>query len=336
MWGLRGSTPCCAPCGPCHEQITCIDGESMTRCLEVEIYGVVAALGYGYGPICCSEINGIHRLPHYGLKQTGWGLGSVWWGPLPHEACSTCPPLWLSVILTNMGADGYCYIILEVTDYDPAQVPPPPNGYYAYTICAVTQGDDCGDQCPEEPLCAQIRRGLPWVDHYYASYAGPHYLEWNLFNSGHSATMATDLDGILCDEKTGLPLQWPRREPVLAIVTGPPEGNRPATERWLAQHGIRYGQLLMGPWQTLPPSTEIGVWKAQQYQRLGAAFRRERPGASPHDPRPHRPACPLPCSGPRARLSYDPAAAGAFCPRDALAPGPRARLNHDPADFVPV
>lgn len=113
-------------------------------------------------------------------------------------------------------------------------------------------------------------QGQPWVDYWYAYYPGPHYLQWNLFNSGHAERLATDLDGILCDEQTGQPLQLPRRRPVLAIVTGRSERDRASTEAWLARYGIRYKQLIMRPWSTLPPTSDIATWKAEQYRNLPA------------------------------------------------------------------
>jgi hypothetical protein len=88
----------------------------------------------------------------------------------------------------------------------------------------------------------------------------PHYLEWNLFNSVHTATLATDIDGVLCpDPPEGLsecqyerwlqnaPLwQRPLRDTLPVIATGRRRRYRKHTEQWLAERGIRY-QLLVVP-----------------------------------------------------------------------------------------
>ncbi|WP_460185523.1 hypothetical protein [Thermopirellula anaerolimosa] len=113
--------------------------------------------------------------------------------------------------------------------------------------------------------------GLASLDLCWALYEGPHYLEWNWLNSGHAERLATDLDGILCEERTGRPMQMPRRRPVLAIVTARPEHQRSATEAWLARYGAVYRRLVMGPWQKIPTdAATIGRWKAKQCQVVGA------------------------------------------------------------------
>jgi hypoxanthine phosphoribosyltransferase len=114
---------------------------------------------------------------------------------------------------------------------------------------------------------------FPWVDVALARYEGTHYLEWNLFNTGYADSMATDLDGILCNPRTGLPIQTPRRRPVLAVITGRPQEARADTIAWLTKHGIRYRELVLGPWQTwaeLPDAETIGRWKAGEILRVGA------------------------------------------------------------------
>jgi hypoxanthine phosphoribosyltransferase len=108
---------------------------------------------------------------------------------------------------------------------------------------------------------------LPLIDYAACTYRGYHYLEWNLFNTGHAEHLATDLDGILCDEKTGTAIHRPVRLPVPLIVTGRSQCVRPQTEAWLAANGIRYNLLVMGPWEEpLPDLETIGRWKGGIYR----------------------------------------------------------------------
>lgn len=110
----------------------------------------------------------------------------------------------------------------------------------------------------------------------------PHYLEWNLFNSIHSPTLATDIDGVLCpDPPPGLndcayehwlqnapTLQRPVRDVLPLIATGRRRLYRRHTERWLAERGIRCERLVF-------PGTEIewanpGLLKADAYAASSA------------------------------------------------------------------
>jgi len=112
---------------------------------------------------------------------------------------------------------------------------------------------------------------LGLLDFAACSYAGPHYLEWNLFNTVHldptyHSGTGTDLDGILCRDftaeedddgprylaamRTMLPLHRPDRLPVPLIATARLERYRAETEAWLRRSGIRWQRLVMGPWAT--------------------------------------------------------------------------------------
>lgn len=98
---------------------------------------------------------------------------------------------------------------------------------------------------------------LPW----------PHILEWNVFNSILSDSIATDFDGILCLDcppgsdddgekylhfiENAQPLYVPRRMPVPLVVTARIEKYRRPTEIWLQKHGIHVKQLIMHPANTL-------------------------------------------------------------------------------------
>jgi adenine/guanine phosphoribosyltransferase-like PRPP-binding protein len=98
--------------------------------------------------------------------------------------------------------------------------------------------------------------------------AGGHFFAWNLWNSGHTPALAADLDGVLCCESTGRPLQYPRRRPLAAIVTGRPERHRAETQAWLDAWGLRTRTLVMGDWRTIPNEEgAIGQFKAHWYSQ---------------------------------------------------------------------
>lgn len=121
---------------------------------------------------------------------------------------------------------------------------------------------------------------LPW----------PHLLEWNLFNSVLSPHCAVDFDGILChdcppgDDDDGpryakfleqvLPLYYVRKTTIPLIVTARLEKYRPQTLAWLARHGMRVDQLVMGPWRTNAQRAraDVAAFKAEHY----AAFLQKR------------------------------------------------------------
>jgi hypothetical protein len=113
---------------------------------------------------------------------------------------------------------------------------------------------------------------LHLLDFVGCSYAGPHYLEWNLFNTAHvdpavGGGLVSDLDGILCRDiapdddddgprylaaiRNALPIQRPNRRPIPMIVTARLEKYRSETETGLRRAGIRRQRLAMGPWETL-------------------------------------------------------------------------------------
>lgn len=112
------------------------------------------------------------------------------------------------------------------------------------------------------------------ADVYGAILPSPHLLEWNLFNSGMTdghvmnpnfrGGIATDLDGILCEEcpidgddtpegdelyrqwvVDARPLVVADFVPIPLIVTHRPERFRPETEAWLAKNRIQYVRLVM-------------------------------------------------------------------------------------------
>ena len=126
---------------------------------------------------------------------------------------------------------------------------------------------------------------LPW----------PHILEWNVFNSILSPSVAMDFDGILCRDcpagsdddgpkyldfiSHASPLYVPRRCPIPLIVTARIEKYRAETEAWLKRYGIRWHQLVMHPAATLRERQQdnIPAYKARHFAAW-AANHRPAPG----------------------------------------------------------
>lgn len=111
----------------------------------------------------------------------------------------------------------------------------------------------------------------------------PHLLEWNLFNSILSPSLAVDFDGILCRDcpigsdddgpkylefiNNAQPLYVPRRVPIPLIVTARLEKYRAETEAWLNRYGIAWHRLVMHPAKTLKERQldDMAVYKAKHY-----------------------------------------------------------------------
>lgn len=126
-----------------------------------------------------------------------------------------------------------------------------------------------------------------FLDAWACTYDGLHYLEWNLFNSGHAETLATDFDGILCPDfsveedddgpryrealRARRALHTPRRRALSAIITARLEKYRQLTAAWLAHYGIRYQRLVMGPWATKGERerADVAAWKAREFVSTG-------------------------------------------------------------------
>jgi hypothetical protein len=110
------------------------------------------------------------------------------------------------------------------------------------------------------------------LDFAACCYDGPHYLKWNLFNTGHvdPATrggLVSDLDGIFCPDIAAeddddsprylaaihhaLAIRRPNRRPVPVIVTVRLEKYRAASQSRLRRVGIRWQRLVLGPRETL-------------------------------------------------------------------------------------
>lgn len=115
---------------------------------------------------------------------------------------------------------------------------------------------------------------LPW----------PHILEWNVFNSVLSDSIAVDFDGILCHDcepgsdddgdrylnfiNTARPLYTPRKAPIPIIITARIEKYRKPTEEWLARNNIKFKQLIMHPAKTLKERQrdDIAAYKARNFE----------------------------------------------------------------------
>jgi orotate phosphoribosyltransferase len=126
------------------------------------------------------------------------------------------------------------------------------------------------------------------VDLYFANIAKGRVFEWNLFHSRTLGRCCVDIDGVLCRDPTEaenddgeryrgfLETVAPRivpTQPIGWLVTTRLERYRPATEAWLARHGIQYGRLIM---LDLPDAAErrrikpYAAFKAAAYRDTGA------------------------------------------------------------------
>ena len=122
---------------------------------------------------------------------------------------------------------------------------------------------------------------LPW----------PHLLEWNLFNSVISPSVAVDFDGVLCHDcqpgedddgaryenflRTTRPLYVPRKVPIPLIVTARIGKYRGLTEEWLNRWGIRHHRLVMHPAKTLAERNRdnIAAYKARHFDEWARRHR---------------------------------------------------------------
>lgn len=123
--------------------------------------------------------------------------------------------------------------------------------------------------------------GIAEVDIYVKRLAGPHLLEWNVFNNPPLFGMcyeqvwlkggATDLDGILCHDELspgipGTPYMVPRRKPLKLICTGRYEMHRAGTETWLRDTGVAFERLEMLPDGETQDARTIAKFKAKHFK----------------------------------------------------------------------
>jgi adenine/guanine phosphoribosyltransferase-like PRPP-binding protein len=135
--------------------------------------------------------------------------------------------------------------------------------------------------------------GMP--DIHAVSLPWPHLLEWNLFNSILSPSMATDFDGILCRDctreedddgerylnfiRTANPLYLMRKSVIPLIVTARLEKYREETVAWLGRHGMKAEKIIMGPWSNNQERSrvDLGAWKGEHFM----AWSKGRGGVKP-------------------------------------------------------
>lgn len=126
-------------------------------------------------------------------------------------------------------------------------------------------------------------RALKKPDIWAVNLPWPHLLEWNMFNSVLSPSLALDFDGILCqncslqDDDDGArylkfienakPLYTPRKCAIPLIVTARIEKYREPTLQWLRRHRITVQKLVMHPADTLAARNrdDICTFKARHY-----------------------------------------------------------------------
>lgn len=114
----------------------------------------------------------------------------------------------------------------------------------------------------------------PAIDFVGRDLPHPHLLEWNLFNSIFSPTMACDFDGILTIDGTTRPQYLPRKGTLPLIVTGRLERDRVHSIAWLARQGIKFGKLVMYP-GTLAERDNPGAlaaFKAEHFAASGLSY----------------------------------------------------------------
>ena len=117
------------------------------------------------------------------------------------------------------------------------------------------------------------------VDYYGLAKYPPNIFEWNLLTAcGVFGNLCTDLDGVLC--KNGDPKQpyLIPKFPIQAIITARIENERLETEKWLANQGVKYGQLIMRPNLSVPnidfkvkwlkQLNPFWFWESEHYEAL--------------------------------------------------------------------
>ena len=144
---------------------------------------------------------------------------------------------------------------------------------------------------PEAAICTLALFMYPGsedkVDYFAGVVPAPRIFEWNLFNNCLARNVVFDMDGVLCDDpepfdddgeeygralRTAVPRFLPRL-PVHSIVTNRIERWRRTTEEWLSLHGVKYGELVMQPFDTAAERREKSnpaEYKALRYKDTDA------------------------------------------------------------------
>ncbi len=124
------------------------------------------------------------------------------------------------------------------------------------------------------------------VDHFARHLENPQLMEWNLLNNGcvigrgapeFGAGIGCDLDGVLCHDdlsggRPGTPYLVTRAHPCPLIATGRPERARAATEGWLRQWGVKWGELVMLADGEMLTADTAARHKADHYGRSRLGF----------------------------------------------------------------
>lgn len=130
----------------------------------------------------------------------------------------------------------------------------------------------------------------PQVDLFFREMPYPRLFEWNALHHAHVKAACFDLDGVLCVDpsdadnddgaryenflRTALPLFTPTQR-IGHIVSARLEKYREATERWLTEHGVDYGQLHLIDLPSHAERRRRGVHcthKAKVYVETGASL----------------------------------------------------------------
>lgn len=145
--------------------------------------------------------------------------------------------------------------------------------------------------CPAELVFGAyiaMTQGKSEVDCFYLDVGNEdHLFEFNIFHHWFCDRIMSDLDGVLSedwthDHETGdleqtyhCHLQnsrWLIRPTfqLKAIVTGRLEIHRSATESWLRQHNIQFGELIMHPATRPEDRHDVALWKGDIFKQSNA------------------------------------------------------------------
>ncbi|MFD1600255.1 orotate phosphoribosyltransferase [Halobellus rarus] len=131
-------------------------------------------------------------------------------------------------------------------------------------------------------------RGHQYVDHWCEVVPLPRVFEWNVFHHPKLSNSCVDIDGVLCRDPTPKenddgpnyreflttvePNIVPKKR-IGCLVTSRLEKYRPETEKWLADHGIKYDSLVMmdvPDMETRRKQSNYGQYKADVYKSTDA------------------------------------------------------------------
>jgi len=110
----------------------------------------------------------------------------------------------------------------------------------------------------------------------------PRFFEWNIWHHADLSSAMLDMDGILCHDpqvidddgeayRQAIINAKPRHIPGVkfdSICTCRLERWRPETEEWLRANGVKYRNLIMGPWASAEErrrTASHGWWKGEKY-----------------------------------------------------------------------